>query len=537
MLGKKLRLLKQAPTSNVLAVFCVIFAAIFLAAPSFLMAQAFPLYDVKTSYSDDPTTETWVLYPFYLDRETSQTLSVALHPLFSSQKDKSTLRSDFDFLWPIFSHRYRPDKIGAKNYSSNSLFPLYFDRKETRFNQENSVRLLLPIYFQGKQGKRGRYLIIFPFFWYSQNARLQVPLFPPREQTFAAFFPLIGDFRGYWNRDRIFFFLWPLYVHSKQGTGKDFNEIHSFLWPIFGKYGGPEINGFRVWPLFSYVKKDNEYKRAFWLWPLGQYRSGRISKTNPRQQNVVFFLPFYAKFRQPNISLDLVFPFYGKLVVRDRVSQGYFLALYNRDINYRRGTREDRYLLFLIRKKTKLPNFTEEDVAKDAMLGGGVFPFYTRTHNDKKVRKNVIWPFSIYKLNRYPTYFYERKYFVPFYSSQLKQKTNGEFNYSKFVFPFFRERKTVGGVKRTNVLHLLFYNDVDAIDREYAPLWTVWEKQEDLKTGEVATRVFKNVSRYEKKADGSVRRELNLLLFNYQKTTHPAAPTEKKIKILGIRVI
>ncbi|MBI1292044.1 hypothetical protein GC173_12500 [bacterium] len=502
--------------------------------PARASAQAFPFYDRQTSFQDASTTETWRLYPFHSVVETTSTMTIALHPIFSWHRNRATGGRDFDILWPIFTDTYRAERGKAKDYKSTYLFPLFFQRKETRFGQQNRDQMILPIWFKGKQGERGRYTILFPFIWYAYNARLAAPLFPPREQTFAAIFPLIGDFRGYHNRDRIFFFLWPLYVKSSEGTGENYNEVQSILWPFLGKYGGHKTSGFRLWPLVAYTSKEGEYKRAFWIWPLGQYRSGRISKTNPEKQQVTMFIPFFARFRQPNVSLDFVFPFYGDLRVGDRRSTGYFLAMYNRDVNYRQGTREDRYFLFLIRKKSRLKGFDGKPIVrdKDVPLGGGFFPFYTRTYTDRRVRKNIIWPISIYKWNKYDEYEYERKYLLPFYVDQERRFNNGDTTYIRFIFPFFRQRRSLSDVERRNVLHFFWYSDVDKIDRLYAPLWTWSERTENLRTGAVTTRLFKNLSVYEKRPDRSTQRQFKGFIADFEETAAPNGVRKGRTRLL-----
>ncbi|MCC6546908.1 hypothetical protein IT570_07040 [Candidatus Sumerlaeota bacterium] len=501
--------------------FALLFAMAMLLLPQIGSAQAFPFYHHDHESELDPELkEKWVLYPFYREVETSDTLTIALHPLFSWYRESDTEKKDFDILWPIFSYRFRAQTQAAKNSRTAYLFPLFFQRHEERYGRNIYGRMILPLWYEGRQGPRNHYRILFPFFWYGYNARLVLPFFPPREQTFIALFPLAGDFRGYWNRDRIRFLLWPIFVQSSEGTGADYNQVNSFIWPIFGIYSGPRVKGFRVWPLFSWVEKDGEFQRYSFLWPLGHYRKGRISKTNEGQQNIFMFLPFYAKFRQPKVSLDLVFPFYGKLRVGDRTSTGYALALYNTDVNTRLGIKEQRYLLFIVRKKTRLPGFDPANIPKDVTVGGGVFPFYTRVHNDLKVRKSILWPLHQYRYNVYNEFTFKRSYVVPFYSNRLRVYDDGTSVQSKFLFPFFRFKKTTDDEKRTAALHLFFYSDVQNIDRLYAPLWSWWEKTENLKTGEKSLRWFRELWIYERREDGATRKRVNAFLYRYDKTTH-----------------
>ncbi|MCC5876119.1 MAG: hypothetical protein JJU11_07875, partial [Candidatus Sumerlaeia bacterium] len=364
------------------------------------------------------------------------------------------------------------------------------------------------------QGNTGTYRILFPFFWYAYNAEMAFPLFPARPQTFAAFWPLIGDFRGYYNRDRIFFFLWPLIVYSNHGRGEDFIETSSFIWPIFARHGGHNVSGFRIWPLFSTVRKKDEFTRSYFIWPLGHYRSGRISRQDAREQNVFMFLPFYARIRRPDFNFDMVFPFFGSLEVGQREVDGYFLAIYNVERNYRRNTRENRILWFIWRWRKPLDGIEPEEFDDTIATGGGLFPIYTNVEGSRSRRQTIIWPIYHDRWNKYEEYEFSRRYVVPFYSSQQWDYDDGPTRKRRFFFPFFRQTQTLEGIKRENSLHLWFHTEVEPVDRLYAPIWEFWNRQENLETGEKSVHWFQTAHRFERHKDGTERRRTNLLFFD-----------------------
>jgi len=508
------------PQGGVTSALRAIFLLSLLVSTAF--AQFFPLADRDTVAADGETTETWVLYPFFQTRETTSTLVTGLAPLFSKIQKKTNSDRDTYILYPFILSRRREQTLNSTDYRRLYVVPLFFTRTEKQRNRKLYNTILIPFWYEGKQEKRGAYKILFPFFWYAENAKLAVPLFPPREQTFAALWPIIGDFRGYWNRDRIFFFLWPIYVHSSKGDGLDRNSTTSLIWPILGLHHGPRVHGLRIFPLFSYAtKKDAEgekgFHRSYWLWPLGHRRTGRISDSNAGKQDVTFFFPFYGKFRQPNIKLDFILPFYGKLHVGQRVSRGYFFALYNNEFNYRNGYREDRFLLFIFRKRQPLKGYEQTFGDKDPRTGSAFLPFYSRFKNKTSTRQVILWPFFTYRYNQYTDYEHIRKFFVPFFVSLTKKYSDGRVRNDRFIFPFYRQRTSVDGERRTNYIHAFYYMSSDAIEYSYSPLWTWQETQQNLRTGEKTIRWFKNAVRWERRADGSLRQAINLFLISHKR--------------------
>lgn len=496
-------------------------AAIFLFAAvlvSTAQAQVFPFYDKDTAYPSEQTEEMWAPWPLYEHTDKTTSTLRALHPLYSVYREEDTGNKKVDVLWPIYAYRYKPEFPNVKDYKSSYVFPLYWSKRGTREDGEHHNRMLLPFWYSGKQGEKGYYWVLFPILWHAEDACMAVPFFPPRKQNFAAVFPIVGQFYDYWARDRIAFFLWPLFVYSSQGQGDQFNEIYSLVWPITGYYKGPKTKGFRLWPLYSQVKQEGQFSRTYWLWPLGHRRVGRISRTNPEQEDVTLFIPFFAKFRRPGLSLDMIFPFYGHLQVGDRESWGYALAIYNKEINKRRGSKEKRFLWFLIRSKTALEGFEPDEVNPAVTYGGGFFPFYVRNYNDRRVAKSIVWPFHVYRKNEYSDETFTRSYVIPFFGSWKKEyhedvaRNKG----GTFLFPFYRSWTNLEGNSYKNALHLFFYSKSSPEDRNWAPLWTFWETTSSTDSDEKSIRWFKNFWKFERSADGSTRKRVNFLIYEME---------------------
>ncbi|MCC5875863.1 MAG: hypothetical protein JJU11_06560, partial [Candidatus Sumerlaeia bacterium] len=129
--------------------------------PSAVRAAVFPVYDRVVSHADSPTTDTWYLYPFFSDRQTTSTRTIAFHPLWDWHVDHETGSREFDFLFPLYTWRHHPVKGQMRDYRRSYLFPLYFHRSYERNGTPHFARILIPLWFAGNQGNTGTYRILF----------------------------------------------------------------------------------------------------------------------------------------------------------------------------------------------------------------------------------------------------------------------------------------------------------------------------------------------------------------------------------------
>jgi len=553
--------------------------------------SAFPLFHSQQGPTS-ATSSLWLPWPFFEVTRTTDSLTYGLHPLFSWYKNDVTLESDFHIVWPLIRRTFRASTFKADNWKVLYIFPLLYFGSGQRGDLKVVTRYLLPIYYQGRQGLGRHHFILFPFVWYARDARLIWPLFPSRPQTFIALWPLFGDFRGYWNRDRITFVAWPLFVRSRKGRGDDAIYLHSFAWPIFSIYAGKDISGFRLWPLFSYVKRKDQFFRSYWLWPLGHRRTG-LTEDGKTTQSMTVFLPFYGNVKRGNAQWKLIFPFYGRIQAGKRTGRGYLLAIYNRMDDDRTGIVEHRLFWFLIRwRKLKSPHpeyesrgeptdqisdtsmenspgmsegdqdttgtlaklettlssvGSEEDKRTSTETGWAFFPFYGKMSSPEKIRSFMVWPLYTHNWDREHGFVFDRRYFVPFYSSQERRWDDGTISRSRFFFPFFRSSVRRDGSQHRHWLHLWWYDQVDGLDRNYAPLWTFYEKNWNELTGRKEIRVMKALYQYDRRPSGWTRKAFNLLAFSTQSSPEKADTTllwgllgyhrrqqERKIQVLWL---
>ncbi len=481
-------------------------------------------------------SETWFPWPFVRIRHAPDHSQIAVFPLVSITRDEKEQQRNVDVLWPFSSWRKREaGSWGVYDRTDFSIIPLFYSGSGERDGVEFYHRFLIPFYWQGRQESGGNYFILFPFVWHARDARMVVPLFPSRKQNFSALWPISGEFRGYWNRDGIQFFLWPLFVKSWRGEGEDRLELLSFIWPITGYYRGEGVKGFRLWPLVSYVNVKDEKRRAYWLFPLGRYSFSRGTGVDGADEKIMLFVPFYGRMRTRNINYDAIFPFYGKLEMAGRRSRGWALASYMQDDNLRTGIRTHRVLWFLIRwtQRIEVPTqFAEDAVEARPMEGGGVFPLYIRRHNEARERQTILWPFYHRRVDLMEDHESRRTFLVPMWSFNRRDYTDGSRSSRGFLWPFYRHWRDVDGHRYQSVPHLFPYSRVEAADRNWAPFWTVWSRRWNEQTGELRVRLMGGVWKHDRNVIGDERRRLDLLLFATEGRRSPTGLRERDTSVL-----
>lgn len=114
----------------------------------------------------------------------------------------------------------------------------------------------------------------------------------PSGERYGGVFPFGGVAKQRFGLERLEFVLFPLFARSRDHHG--FTRIH-VLWPFFswGSGGGRKL--IRFWPLGGWDRRESEYDRKFFLWPLVHWRTERMDQ--PTERKVRLFLPFYGDSR------------------------------------------------------------------------------------------------------------------------------------------------------------------------------------------------------------------------------------------------
>ncbi|MDK2972934.1 MAG: hypothetical protein PWP23_2689 [Candidatus Sumerlaeota bacterium] len=517
--------------------------AVSLATAFFVLALSPPaapaaLTAVSRNESATPAQEEgWAPWPFLHWKDGEPGSLRALHPVFSKQRDSENGYVTSDIFWPLWTWTYRPETPTWRERKATTFFPFWYAVSGEKNGIEKRYRYLVPFYWQGetRDPDSGQidsdYFILFPFLWKANNAKLTFPIFPRRPQNFFAIWPLWGEFHGFWNRDLIEFVLWPLFVRSSRGEGEDRLVQTSVPWPFVSWIrGGAGTWGFRLWPLVAYAEVPGKTKRAYWLWPLGQYR---VEGEGAERREVNFFIPFWGRIRTPDLRYDMVFPFYGRLDMKGRRVRGYALAAYNEDDDLRAGLRRHRLLWFLFRWTSTIEVPKELTPSRsDPMRGGGFFPFYV--HNSNSTREQLIapWPIHAYRRTKSDDRTYDRRYVMPFYLRQTTLWKGGGRDQQLAIFPFYRALEGRDGSSYESAPHLFPYTNARSIDRNWAPFWTAWSREREAQARLTRTRVLGGTWQGDENWLGVRRRKLDTGIVKWESWEGTVRPQEKHASLL-----
>jgi len=167
----------------------------------------------------------------------------AVRPFFSTINDPVRNRSVTDFLWPLCSvKKFR----GETDWHFLSAFGHDFDNTDPNSRWRTWV---LPVLYVGRDINGKGYFSVFP---------------------------LGGTLHEFLGRDKIQFFLFPLFAHSSVND----TETWDFLWPFISRTKGGGVSRFKMFPLYGRSSSDNGTVKQFILWPLwtsASYRSDKVS--------------------------------------------------------------------------------------------------------------------------------------------------------------------------------------------------------------------------------------------------------------------
>ena len=369
-------------------------------------------------------TSVHLLGPIFKYEKKGSEREIALRPLYFNTRDPSENLSYSEYLYPVASRKSEPG-----SFSFQGIHLLNYDFGSKGNGSQNQF-MLFPLLFYGQTEERGNY---------------------------CALFPLGGKIYDKFGMDEIRFALFPLYARTQK---KDTTETH-VLWPVFSRIQGDKESGFNVWPLFGESRKEGVYRKRFFLWPIFFSYDLKLDTENPRRLRAVF--PFYvAEDSAAVTSRTCLWPFFSHVE--------------NRKKNYEEW--DFPWPLFRISRGPGREGVT-------------FLPIFADERHGTSRKRWYLWP--LYKIEETHDKVLDQRrdrvlYFL--YSDQRETLRNDETGGKRRIalWPFFTYER-VRGVSSFYTLSLLepFFPGNQGIERNWAPLWRVYQRKWDRRGNEISS--------------------------------------------------
>jgi hypothetical protein len=261
-------------------------------------------------------------------------------------------------------------------------------------------------------------------------------------EDYVALFPFGGTIREFLGRDLISFVLFPLFATSQINDVK----TTSVLWPIISQTRGEGIERDRIFPFVGRSVLEGKYEKKFVLWPFWN--------------SAEYFYPGDSG------RAWMLFPICGRSEL-EKESTLWVLPPFFR---FTDGERLDRMFC-------PWPFFQKEVSAERDKLW--IWPLWGRDIYDNGALKRsfAAWPFLWSEQRNGPTETKKRKMALPFF--YCDRTVQGEQEVSSYwkVWPLMSSRKE-GDVSRFRMLELWPLKETAPIERNWSPLWTLYERRE-----------------------------------------------------------
>ena len=328
----------------------------------------------------------------------------------------------------------------------------------TSWRKDELVSYFFPFYTARStpnSGRRKFMMLMLPGILYTQEAD---------ETNHLAILPFYGDVRDFATFDRIRFVLFPLYMR----TVREKNETDHALFPVFSltrpqtdidgnRVGNTE--GWRVWPLYGQVKRDNSYDRRFVLWPVGNFQTNHLERPEEKQEHINSAFPLFTQTKVGTYrGYTFLWPLFGYATdPREdfiQVDAPFPLVRYQRGGKNTNGVERTRF-----------------------------WPFYSHLKADLAESTSVMWPLITWRHEDYFGRDRDSLYMLPFWRSWTERIDRGERegeiteSWRKF-WPLWSQEVT--GPRTTNtVLPLNPLMKSDFVDFHWGWIWQLYRSMED----------------------------------------------------------
>ena len=425
----------------------------------------------------DSGQRTEMFGPFFYSQQLDTEKTWALPPFFSRDTDPAVESREDDFLYPL------------------ATYETYGQEYRWQFFQ-----LLAFAGGQDSQGQEVRRVTIFPIYFQQRS--------PVTNENYTALIPFYGHYENHLFRDDVFFVMFPFYSETRKKDVVNDN----YFYPFFNTRHGDGMRGWQFWPFFGEEHKvvttvTNDFgdvetvgghDQYFALWPFYFRQNNNIGTDDPEKFRAVF--PFWVFSRSPQRdATSIVWPLFNWADDRDKKYREWQMPWPFLDIARGPGKSITR-----------------------------VFPLFSRAHNDTLESDFYLWPF--YKFDAIHADPLDRRHTrILFYLYQDVTEKNTETGKEKQrvdLWPLFVYHRGFDGGSRLQILAPLesFVPDNRGIERNWAPLWSLWRSENNPATGASSQSLLWNLYRFDKTADS---KKCSFLFGLFQFQSQPAGKTAK----------
>jgi hypothetical protein len=434
----------------------------------------------------DSGQRTEIMGPFYYQQQTAADKIIAFPPFFSSDTDPAIDASEYDSLYPIFSYvRY------GTQYRAQLIELFSFSGGQDPDNLERRRFTIYPLYFQQRS--------------------------PDTNDNYTAVVPFYGHLKGRLFRDQIFFVMFPAYSETRKRDVVNDN----YLYPFFNARHGDGMHGWQFWPFYGTEHKvvttttndwgevitNGGHNQMFALWPIHFRQDNGIGTGNTEKFRAD--LPFYSWFRSPQRDqTSVLWPFFNWINNREP------------DKQYREW--EMPWPFIVVSRG-------------EGKTGLRIFPFYGHATNSIFRDDFYLWP--IYKFNSVYSPPLDRRrtriLLFLFQDTVDRNTETGKAHQRLDLWPLFVHTSDFNGNTRLQVFAPVesFVPSSPGIERNWAPLWSVWRQENNPATGADSQSFLWNFYRRDA-APGSKRISFFFGLYQSESTRDT-----KKVRLFYIPVI
>ena len=371
----------------------------------------------------------WHLGPFFEYRraEPGDASFWALRPFYSQVRDPATATADRDVLWPCVSLRSHADAAWW-----NALVVFYGDSRASSpawsFN-------FVPFAFCGADRKDGGYWGVFPFYGHHPH------------------FALMDD----WT-----FVLWPVW-HTY--TVKDVRS-HAVFWPFITWRDDPRA-GFGVWPFYGQARQ-RESDHGYALWPFVTWASYDEDRDTSGAGHSWWALPFYGQVRRAREAQTMVLPPFFSCT---RTPDATRWRLPWPFVELQASSTRDRLSFWPFWEQVR--GYSYADKAKSrpeerTWRVGWQLVENTKLETDRTFE---------HRFSLFPFVTWERRWRkARGRDAASVLETEPEDSYFR-LWPLWSS-ETVDGRTRSRTLELMPVRHNEGVERNWAPFWSLWEKDE-----------------------------------------------------------